>query len=731
MFNRYGLLVKSDRSENQDTKKDPELQNILNALYISDSEKFVSDLTGWTIYGSTNRCYFYMKFGYQNKGYAQQNQPISYDVPVYGVKGGDAITRDIKYSNQYLQDPADMAGSEFIDYVFGTAYIEEEELQELTSKSMVVERLRSQIKNISHKVEDPTLISRVLERIWAAREKDRTTRVVLIMDDEKIEEQSLDFLRQIYLLLPQNLRMSTGFVTNVNMKDIKAMSGKSFAILTMSEATAKELDSDELEQLGFPVEFVELKAIEYCPEVFAFNQERIALLERHCENISEITEVCMAYAERKVMEREKTTYSSFSYYEEILKSTYSAELYWWNREDLVSIREICGLYKDQMELMEIPQVRNEAIRKFYMECMQKGEYAKEIVDIICEPQSLERDNLLADLRDEFCYGKEIDAIIEYSKKRDTQQENMRKEMEEEREALRQEHANAIKEKEEELQQQVMAMEESEEQHSREIAELEKQKKAEFDTLQQEHADAIHKKEAEIQRQEAAITELEEQHRKKVAELEEAKKNELEKQQQAYTDVIDKKEKELQQQADAMADLEERHRKEVEELKSKIDPLDDADTKELKNIIRDLEKESKELEKESKKRGRLRNIFGIAALVALLGGGAAAGYGIFRMHAAEENKSNLESALEAKQSELTALQATHEEMKNELEAKQSEVLKLESEKLIAETAEAETDTEAKTENEPESESETAKETETEAETQISVAETDYKPYGILW
>lgn len=79
MFNRYGLLVKSDRSENQDTKKDPELQNILNSLYISDSEKFVSDLTGWTIYGSTNRCYFYMKFGYQNKGYAQQNQPISYD----------------------------------------------------------------------------------------------------------------------------------------------------------------------------------------------------------------------------------------------------------------------------------------------------------------------------------------------------------------------------------------------------------------------------------------------------------------------------------------------------------------------------------------------------------------------------------------------------------------------------------------------------------------------------
>ena len=83
------------------------------------------------------------------------------------------------------------------------------------------------------------------------------------------------------------------------------------------------------------------------------------------------------------------------------------------------------------------------------EILKEPVFVKEIVDIICGPQSLERDNFLADLRDEFCYGKEIDAIIEYSKKRDTQQENMRKEMEEEREALRQEHANAIKEKEEE------------------------------------------------------------------------------------------------------------------------------------------------------------------------------------------------------------------------------------------------------------------------------------------
>ena len=265
------------------------------------------------------------------------------------------------------------------------------------------------------------------------------------------------------------------------------------------------------------------------------------------------------------------------------------------------------------------------------------------------------------------------------------------------------------------------MKESEEQHSREIAELEVQKKAEFDTLQQEHADAINKKEAEIQRQEAAITDLEEQHRKKVTELEEEKKNELEKQQRAYTDVIDKKEEKLQQQADAMADLEKRHRKEVEELKSKIDPLDSADTKELKNMLRDLKKENKELEKESKKRGRLRNILGIAALVALLGGGSAAGYGIFRMQAAEENKSNLESALEAKQSELAVLQATHEEVKNELEAKQSEVLKLESEKLVMEMTESETVTESETETE----------SEVETETETPATEMNYEPYGILW
>ena len=123
MFNQYGLLTRSAKSEQQDTKRDPELGRLLYELYIQDGPDFLGELNGWCTQSSYNRCNFYMSLGYGNKPYTtQKNRKIPYILPTYGVKGTDAISRDMKYVNQYLQKYEEMLGSKFIDYVFGRGH---------------------------------------------------------------------------------------------------------------------------------------------------------------------------------------------------------------------------------------------------------------------------------------------------------------------------------------------------------------------------------------------------------------------------------------------------------------------------------------------------------------------------------------------------------------------------------------------------------------------------------
>lgn len=644
MFNRYGFLIRSEKSENQNTIKDPELGNILNDLYITDNKDFWGELNGWCTTSSYNRCCFYMGMNYENKTYTQKNRKITYILPTYGVKGTDAISRDMKYVNQYLQKFEEMRGSQFIDYVFGTDYIRHEEPQELVSNAKVIERLQNRIKTVSHEVEDTELICRIMERIWAAREQDSKTRIILVLEKADIEKKSMEILRQLYLLMPQRLRIQTGFATNVNIGDLDMISKNALPmyILTVDEETVNNLSSEYLRGLKFPVEFIEVKEI----DLYSCDENRLKLLRCHSENYTEIAEYCMAYAERKAMEQNKQDYSSFRIYEEILRLTYTAELYWWNDKSLTTIQEICEKHMDQLDIMEIPQIKNEVMRRFYTEYIPEGDYAAQILEAVCDSNYPEREKILNCLREQLFYGKEIDAIAAYAQKRDQERSDlMEANSRTEREKLDAQEKQLLLEKEQEIQ-----------------------------ILNRDHDAVIDGKEKEIQHLKEEKKKLQQETEKRTAEDSEKIKRLTEEKEELYLSGLN-----LEKQL-----------KEQQETLSKYSSQEDIDN---------LENENSELSEAKKKAVKTKNIFMTLSIVLLLAGGAIIGFGVYKMQEMNNESTQLAAKLEeatANLEQMTELELQKNVLESEKAELETKLAALESEKAVLESEKAALDSERETE-----------------------------------
>ncbi len=317
MFNQYGLLMKSSRSGTPRTIKDPGLGKFLYDLYVECGADLTDELNGWCLDGSDSSSYFYMAFDYGRKSYTGKAQHI---LPTYGVRGTDEAGG--KYINQYFQKYEDIMGGAFVDYVFGTDYISQEELSKYNLENETVERMRQKLWGVSHVVEKPDLICRIMERIWAAKESDPSARILLIL--ENAGEDSLNLLRQLYLLMPQGLRALNGFETNIKRADLDVIARDDLpiSIMTADKSNASGFGKNYLKKLQFPVEIIEVGAV----STYDCDPERVGLLKHHCERMSVVTERYLNYAEWVAMDQAGRTQSSFSIYSRI----------WELREELYS-----------------------------------------------------------------------------------------------------------------------------------------------------------------------------------------------------------------------------------------------------------------------------------------------------------------------------------------------------------------------------------------------------------
>ena len=398
MGNHYWYLTYFMTSQQQVHAEHAMLDTHLSSQYVKDKNKLKTDLYG--IFQSSNRSNFFMDFWY--KKYAGNQKGCTFRMPVYGVKGHSGkISRMLNYSEIFFGSEEGMNAEAFGDLIFGTKYIREEET--VTDTAPLVEEAQENAVSRSIASEDAETVCKVLEKLWEAQETSPDTRFIILMEDA--ENKSMELLRELYLMLPNRLRLQMGFQTNITQADLNQIrnnNGLPIYVLTAERKDFKELT----EAYPFPIVIYDMTQA----DAYTYDEDRLKLLRDLARKMDGRTVTKLSYAERKVIETKEGIASSFKYYREVVTEMDNDRLYWWKNKEIASIGELTEALKDQKELMGNQELLDESLLAFFKQMIPEGTYAEQIIDLIQDESNPDRDAILETLGSSLCISKEIDAV---------------------------------------------------------------------------------------------------------------------------------------------------------------------------------------------------------------------------------------------------------------------------------------------------------------------------------
>jgi hypothetical protein len=401
MGDKQGYLVYADNHQVQRSLETKGLSGFLNEMSVSRQEELLNAVISPFLTGSSKKCQFFMDFKYID--YATLQRGLNYRLPAYGVKGGIAgLTRATNYVQVMLTKEKDLSGQDFNATVFGGDYLQSEEVTGF-SAGMLAEAISRSGRKISNNISpnDRTKICCLAENVWHFQEINPRTRLVVLL--ENAEKRSGEILRQLYLLFPQKLRLQLGFETNIARGDLDAIDnagGLPIYILTMEKREYRELSG-----YSFPVEVVDFDTLD---EVDC-DSERLKLLMALARDMSELNAGLFDHAEKKVIEGKEGNVSSFKYYGEIVERMTTGELFWWTNRKIDSVEQLKAMYDDQIYLMKVTKLKEEAIRTFYTEIYPNTNLGRQVTQIAIDKSYKNRQELLTFLSDELYLKPQIEA----------------------------------------------------------------------------------------------------------------------------------------------------------------------------------------------------------------------------------------------------------------------------------------------------------------------------------
>ena len=401
MGDKQGYLVYADNHQVQRSLETKGLSGFLNEMSVSRQEELLNAVISPFLTGSSKKCQFFMDFKYID--YAALQRGLNYRLPAYGVKGGIAgLTRATNYVQVMFTKEKELSGQDFNATVFGGDYLQSEEVTGF-SAGMLSEAISRSGRKISNSISpnDRTKICCLAENVWHFQEINPRTRLVVLL--ENAEKRSGEILRQLYLLFPQKLRLQLGFETNIARGDLDAIDnagGLPIYILTMEKREYRELSG-----YSFPVEVVDFDTLD---EVDC-DSERLKLLMALARDMSELNAGLFDHAEKKVIEGKEGNVSSFKYYGEIVERMTTGELFWWTNRKIDSVEQLKAMYDDQIYLMKVTKLKEEAIRTFYTEIYPNTNLGQQVTQIAIDKSYKNREELLTFLSDELYLKPQIEA----------------------------------------------------------------------------------------------------------------------------------------------------------------------------------------------------------------------------------------------------------------------------------------------------------------------------------
>ena len=305
-----GRMIYVDSNQFQQSTETETLQAYLSGLGIQDRTGFQLQVESVFQKGSQNRSFFFFNMSFRN--FTQYEKGRQYRIPLFGVKGRvPGITRDSNYTEILTAPEKKLNGSGFSQMVFGSSYMSAKEGIE-NSRKAALSVLERPAENVPVRVPrtDRDLITAVFMEIWKAQKQDPRTRIIIRLSDA--ENSSLEFLKNLYLLMPNGLKMQMGFESNVTMTDLKLVDefgGLPFYIFTMGEK--ERLDK---KALNYPIAEIDKTTI-----MSDMDDSRYRLVRSLCGKLDEVYAAVFDYMDETYKKEQGLRYSSFQYFEELLQ----------------------------------------------------------------------------------------------------------------------------------------------------------------------------------------------------------------------------------------------------------------------------------------------------------------------------------------------------------------------------------------------------------------------------
>ena len=376
--------------------------------------------------GSGGRSYRYYSFN--NLKNAQKDASVDqYRVPVYGVRGTSDISRAIGYACVYISSCRDMAGLDFYSHVFGSRYLTEEEIRtsadpvSLTEQEPVMPKLSVSPRNRE-------TAYAIVESLSRAQERDTNSKLLIVIDNA--ETESMELLKDVYLLLPGKMRLNYGFATNLTVKmyeELFRQQSLPIQLLTMDSEVYRG-SIDRIRTLDPLLCVLDLNSLQPGTVDPGISRQLDRFLEK---GINRKNDLLFAFAEQQVI-RKHNNVPSMQFYPEMLEKYLEGGGLWWKNPTLDRMEAVREAYEEQQILMDDDEIRQEAVGSFYFHMLPEKDYADEIAYMqlgketgaLTGDLSSKAEKCLSFVRDKLKYGKILKAvetaIREMNKKRDSE-----------------------------------------------------------------------------------------------------------------------------------------------------------------------------------------------------------------------------------------------------------------------------------------------------------------------
>lgn len=440
MEKQYGNVSIYIKDSTNKSKKQSEFDLFLKSELRTDKkvEEFIADVNGILANGSKNETYIYCAMGY-NIGIGINKQRVR--MPFFGFKEKPKkIDRTLNHYCYYICSQRELTGPAFFSHVFGSAYISAEEEIDLEKWE---ERLAIKPRAIAFEWEKERQEAALLiaEKLWEVQEQSPENRLLVLM--EHADTDSMKLLRQVYFLLPPQLRVQTGFATNISygmekeddLQNLFAKGRLPIFLLTMEKSRYNGVPP----KCNVPIQVFDL---EEALKLEREKSQRRKTLEMLSGIVSEKTDICLGFAEQQVLEQTGKVIS-FQLYQQIVDKLCSEDLYWWKKEGLDTIWQVKDLFAKQKLLMDYEPLYREALYYFYTTMMEREPYADEVNQML--RHTTERDKEMFEfLRDALHYGSEMDASRRLIEELETEKRQEVDQIREEEVQLRQKETADLK-----------------------------------------------------------------------------------------------------------------------------------------------------------------------------------------------------------------------------------------------------------------------------------------------